>query len=160
MEYNIDACLAQRGPRLWPTGRFEKLMTYAADRSTTKPDLAAVKQAALTPAPEVVASIRAVLGARLTALISGVKDARTIDAWTHGKVKIPDLAYRRLQIAYAAALTLKARYEADAIASWFTWLAEALDDRSPAAVLADTTKADVESKGREIVRAARSHLTE
>ncbi len=135
-------------------------MDRTTDRSTAKPDLAATKKAALTPAPQVVENVRDVLGARLTAVISGVKDARTVDSWTRANAKIPDLVNRRLQIAYAATLTLKAHYERDAIAAWFTWLADVLDDRSPAAILASTTNDDVENKGREILRAARSHLAE
>jgi len=135
-------------------------MDHTTDRSTAKPDLAAMKKAALTPSPQVVASVRDTLGTRLTAVISGVKDARTVDSWTRANAKIPDLVRRRLQIAYAATLTLNAFYERDAIASWFTWLADVLDDRSPAAVLASTTASDVENKGREILRAARSHLAE
>jgi|GEM_PF-3764237 hypothetical protein len=135
-------------------------MDRTTDRSTAKPDLAAIKKASLTPAPQVVANVRDILGPRLTAVISGVKDARTVESWTHANAKIPDLANRRLQIAYAATLTLNAHYERDAVASWFTWLADVLDDRSPAAILASTTENDVESKGREILRAARSHLVE
>ena len=135
-------------------------MTHITDSSTAKPDLAAIKKAALTPAPQIVAYVRNILGSRLTAMISGVKDARTIESWTHANAKIPELANRRLQVAYAATLTLKTHYERDSIASWFTWLAEDLDDRSPAALLADTTDDDVEIRGREVLRAARSHLAE
>jgi hypothetical protein len=130
------------------------------DRSTAKPDLAAAREASLTPAPELVARVRAILGSRLTALIAGRNDARTIDSWTRPDAKIPDLAKRRLQIAYAATLTLSQRYGAESIAPWFTWLAEVLDDRSPASILANTGEDDVEEKGRQILRAARSHLAE
>jgi hypothetical protein len=133
-------------------------MDRTTDRSTAKPDLAATKRAALTPGPQVVANVRDILGTRLTAVISGVKDGRTVDSWTRSGAKIPDLVSRRLQIAYAAILTLSAHYERDAIAAWFTWLADMLDDHSPASILASTTENDVENKGRDILKAARSHL--
>ena len=74
----------------------------------------------------------------LTAIIAGVKDARTVESWTRPDAKIPDLVNRRLQVAYAATLTLNQRYDRDAVAAWFTWLAEVLDDRSPASILAKT----------------------
>jgi hypothetical protein len=130
------------------------------DHSTAKPDLAATREASLTPAPQVVAKVRDTLGPRLTAFIAGVKDARTVESWTKPDAKIPDLANRRLQVTYAATLTLNQRYDRDAVAAWFTWLAEVLDDCSPASILAQTTEHDVENRGREILRAARSHLAE
>lgn len=135
-------------------------MHETTDRSTAKPDLAAARKASLTPAAEVVAKVRETLGPRLTATIAGVKDARTVESWTRPDAKIPDLVNRRLQVAYAATLTLNQRYDREAVAAWFTWLAEVLDDRSPASVLAKTTEGDIEDRGREILRAARSHLAE
>lgn len=131
------------------------------DTATAKPDVRANEQAATTPAHLVVSELRAILGAPLTMYLTDVKDVRTLDRWI-AKSDIPVLPARRLQLAYAAALVLQQRHPDPAhISAWFTWLAEALDDVSPAAYLrAIRDLDDAERRGRDVLRAARLYVAD
>jgi hypothetical protein len=129
------------------------------DTASAKPDVRANQQAATTPAHQVVVRLREILGTPLTMYLTDVKDVRTLDRWA-AKADIPSLQARRLQAAYAAALVLQQRYRDPAhIAAWFTWLAETLDDASPAAYLrAIRDLDDAESRARAVLRSARLYL--
>jgi hypothetical protein len=132
----------------------------AHDTTTAKPDIAASHEASTTPAPQVVARVADTIGARLTAVIAGVKDTRTVASWKDTG-RIPTLARQKLQIALAAILTLGTRYpDRSSIEAWFTWLNDTLDDYSPSALLAEATDDNVESRGRDVLNAARLHLAE
>lgn len=93
--------------------------------------------------------------------ITDVKDIRTLDRWA-ARADVPSLQVRRLQAAYAAALVLQRRYaDAAHIAAWFTWLADTLDDVSPAAYLrAAESLEDAENRARDVLRAARLYLAD
>ena len=134
---------------------------HARDAETAKPDVRANQQAATTPAHELVSRLREVLGAPLAMYITDVKDIRTLDRWA-ARADVPPLQARRLQAAYAAALVLQRRYaDAAHIAAWFTWLADTLDDVSPAAYLrAAESLEDAENRARDVLRAARLYLAD
>lgn len=93
--------------------------------------------------------------------LTDVKDVRTLDRWV-AKGDVPALQARRVQAAYAATLVLQRRYADPAhIAAWFTWLADTLDDVSPAAYLrAAENLEDAEARARAVLRAARLYLAE
>jgi hypothetical protein len=115
-------------------------------------------EASTTAAPELVANMNNILGPRLTSFIVGVKDPRTLANWQRSG-DVPFDAARRLQAAWAAALTLEPMYGHEQVASWFTWLNDALDDASPAAYLRSADDDDqIESRGREVLAAARLHV--
>ena len=134
--------------------------TMPQDLATAKPDVAASREASTLPAHRVVTRVADTIGPRITALIAGVKDTRTITAWKESG-RIPTLEFRKLQIALAAILTLSPRYgDPSSIGAWFTWLNDSLDDYSPASLIAEATEENVDSRGRDVVRAARLHLTE
>jgi hypothetical protein len=87
-----------------------------------------------------------------------VKDARTLARWQH-KGDVPAAAARRLQGALRAILMLSQKYRPEQIASWFTWLNDLLEDRSPASALRSATSDEaIEDQARAIVAAARAHL--
>ena len=134
---------------------------HARDAATAKPDVRANQQAATTPAHELISRLREVLGAPLTMYLTDVRDVRTLDRWA-AKADVPPLQVRRLQAAYAAALVLQRRYADPVhIATWFTWLAETLDDVSPAAYLrAAADLEDAENRARAVLRAARLYLAD
>jgi hypothetical protein len=128
------------------------------DVQTAKPEIRAQLEASTTPAPQVVARVAAVLGDRITCYIVDVKDARTLARWQH-KGDVPAAAARRLQGALRAILMLSQQYRPEQIASWFTWLNDLLEDRSPASALRSATSDEaIEDQARAIVAAARAHL--
>ncbi|MHB8178327.1 MAG: hypothetical protein ACYDA5_10735 [Vulcanimicrobiaceae bacterium] len=128
-------------------------------QTDARPDLAAKDLAATTPYPLVVEKLVDLIGSRLVAYIGGVKDARTVAAWTRGDV--PHLAGRRLQLAYAGALTLEERYDRDRIQAWFTWLNDFLDDASPSSYVRSLENdEEIDRKGTRLLQAARRELAE
>ena len=132
-----------------------------SDAQTAKPDLVALRQASLTPAPQVVAQLVETLGPRLVAYIAGVKDSRTLVNW-QDKGEVPYIPARRLQTVLAAVLTLRQHTtDPQELAAWFTWMTDALDDASPAGYLrgAEDDEA-VEIRSRAVLAAARSYLME
>jgi hypothetical protein len=130
------------------------------DEDTAKPELRAIQVAATTPAPQIVSRVVDLVGERLTCYIAGVGDVGTIVSWqTNGD--IPHASARRLQIALQTALLLRTQYQPDQIASWFTWLSDRLDDKSPASVLHDANSdADLDNRARALITAAKAYLTE
>jgi hypothetical protein len=100
------------------------------------------------------------IGERLTAYIAGVKDARTLGSWArNGDYSLQ--CRRRFQIALASVRVLEERHEdPDAVAAWFTWLNDLLDDSSPATLLRESTDDNIETRGKQILAAARAQLTE
>lgn len=130
------------------------------DVQTAKPELRATVEASTTPVPQVVAKVADALGDRLTCYIAGIKDARTLARWQQ-RGDVPSESARRLQGALRAILLLSSSYRPDQIAPWFTWLNDALDDRSPAAALhAATTEDELEAAMRAVSAAARARMAD
>ena len=131
----------------------------ARDADTAKPELRAINEAAMTPAPQVVSRLVDLIGDRLTCYIAGVRDTRTIASW-QTKGDVPYAPARRLQIALQTALLLSAQYEPSQIGPWFTWLSDRLDDKSPANILHDAnTEEEFVDRGRALIAAAKAYLT-
>jgi hypothetical protein len=130
------------------------------DADTAKPELRATQLAAMTPAPQVVARVVDLVGDRLACYIAGVRDARTLASW-QTKGDVPHVSARRLQIALQTALVLGTRYQPDQISSWFTWLSDRLDEKSPASVLHNaSTEEELSDLARALISAAKAHLAE
>jgi len=125
------------------------------DSHTAKPELRAIEEAATTPAPQVVARVVDALGSRLTCYIVGTKDGDTLARWQR-RGDVPADSARRLQGALQAIILLSNSYRPNEIATWFTSLNDALDDRSPAAVLhGPMTDDELEHAARSVSAAAR-----
>src|SRR5438876_11264358 len=87
--------------------------------------------------PAVARSVQDVLGQRLVAVITGVADAKAVGKWARGaRVPHPD-AERRLRQAYQVAQLLLQVESAETVRAWFAGMNPDLDDRAPAAVLAE-----------------------
>ena len=112
------------------------------------------------PAPQVVARVVDLVGDRLACYIAGIRDARTLASW-QTKGDVPHVSARRLQIALQTALVLGTRYQPDQISSWFTWLSDRLDEKSPASVLHNaSTEEELSDLARALISAAKAHLAE
>jgi hypothetical protein len=116
-----------------------------------------------TPVPLaswVIAGAIDLLGDRLTCYIANASDAQTIVRWQF-RGQVPYAVARRLEIALQLALLLHARRPTEEIRSWFTWLSDLLDDRSPASTLHDArTEDDFETRANLLMAAARAYLTD
>lgn len=118
-----------------------------------RPDLAAYTESIRLPAPELVAALRDILGAKLVAYIAGVKETRAVRQWADGTRTISNGAdLQRLRISYQAAKLLTTRDTPAVAQAWFQGLNPRLDDRSPARLLRDS---DPNDTGPDILAAAR-----
>ena len=102
------------------------------------------------PLPDVARALQTVLGSSLVALVAGVHDPRTIQAWERG-TRLPSAqAQTRLRNAWQVTQVLLEREAPDTIQAWFIGMDPFLDDEQPAVML----RRDPD----RVVRAARSFL--
>jgi len=102
-----------------------------------------------------VAELAAILGKKLTALIAGVKDTRTVEAWMAGREGGRKFDADRIRLTLRIARMLRARDDARVVQAWFMGLNPQLGDRSPARLLRE---GDLASDGAEVMGAARAFL--
>lgn len=87
---------------------------------------------------EVAARLEEVLGARITASIAGVADARAVHQWATGARMINSpRALNQLRTAYQAALELAGTNDVETVRAWFETYNPALEYRSPIQLLRD-----------------------
>jgi hypothetical protein len=100
--------------------------------------------------PEVVDGLESILGARLTAVIAGVVDAKAVSKWAQGKrAPRPDAA-QRLRDAYLVATLLLQAEAPSTVRAWFSGMNPNLDDRAPALMLGEDPV--------RVLQAARTYL--
>ena len=118
-----------------------------------RPDLAAYGEAARMSQAELVAALRALLGAKLVAYLGRVKETRAVRQWAEGSRTIGnDTDVERLRVAYRVARLITARHTAAVAQAWFQGLNPILDDRAPARVLREE---DLAGSGPLVLAAAR-----
>src|SRR5665213_1617670 len=127
----------------------------AAIRSSPRPDLAAYNETLRMRPEALVAELAAILGKKLTALIAGVKDTRTVEAWMAGREGGRKFDADRIRLTLRIARMLRARDDARVVQAWFMGLNPQLGDRSPARLLRE---GDLASDGAEVMGAARAFL--
>ncbi len=99
---------------------------------------------------QIVVKLEEMLGQRLTAVVAGSKDARTIRAWAQG-VRAPSVdAERRLRDAYAVVGLLLEVEAPETARAWFCGMNPNLDDQPPVLALATMPK--------EVLQAARAFV--
>lgn len=120
----------------------------------SRPDLAAHEESMRLDTQVLVKELRDLLGARLVALLAGVKETRAVHEWAEGDrdIKSPEAA-ARLRLAYQVARLITARDRPEVAQAWFQGLNPKLGDRSPVRVLRD---GDLEEVGPEVLAAARA----
>jgi len=96
---------------------------------------------------DVASYVRRVAGRELTAAMVGAKDVTTVDRWAEGHAAPDRGSARRLRDAYAVTRTLLRAEPSETARAWLMGMNPALDDRAPAAVLAEDPAA--------VLRAAR-----
>ena len=99
---------------------------------------------------QIVVKLEVVLSQRLTAVVAGSKDSRTIRAWAQG-VRAPSLeAERRLRDANAVVGLLLELEAPETVRAWFCGMNPNLDDQAPVLALA--------TMPQEVLRAARAFV--
>lgn len=92
--------------------------------------------------PELVQSLRDILGAKLVAYIVHVQETRAVRHWAEG-IRSPSQAVEnRLREAYQIAHTLRERDAALVVQAWFQGMNPLLDDQAPARVLRESETDD------------------
>ena len=87
----------------------------------------------------VVKYLRAQLGSRTTAYLSGADDTQIVDLWVQGEARPDRLHWKRLRSAYDATRVLVEAYDDQTARSWFVGMNPAFDDESPARVLRNSS---------------------
>jgi hypothetical protein len=102
---------------------------------------------------QIAASLQERLGQRVTAYLSGIRDAKMVGRWARGKAKPRELAELRLRAAYPAAELLATAYGPDTARAWFFGTNTRLSDEAPAHLLRHG-----EPPFRELLPAARAFV--
>jgi len=93
------------------------------------------RQAKVAGIEEIANYLQQNLGQKITAYLSGLKDAKVVGAWAKGKGEPRVLAAIRLRCAYEAARMLVEIYGPETARSWFFGTNTRLDDEAPAYLL-------------------------
>lgn len=102
---------------------------------------------------ELATFLQDILTRRLTALIAGQKDAKTVTRWVTGQVTVirDPLVERRLRTAYEVAKMLLQFDSPQTVRAWFIGLNPQLDDVSPADAIANGDLKEVRAAARAFV---------
>ena len=121
----------------------------------SRPGFAAHTLAVRATFPEVVQTLRDLLGPQLAAYLGSVRETRAVHQWADGAREPSAAVQQRLRVALQVAAML-AEAESPRIAqAWLQGLNPQLDDRSPARLLRD---GDLDEVGPAVIGAARAFL--
>lgn len=84
---------------------------------------------------QVAAFLQAHLGQRITAYLSGIKDAKMVGRWVAGRSRPRELSGFRLRSAYPVVRLLSEAFDDETTRAWFFGTNPQLGDRAPAHVL-------------------------
>jgi hypothetical protein len=125
-----------------------------AVETVARPELAHV-QATRAAFDQVAASMRELLGAKLTAYLGSVGESRAANQWAAGEREPSEAVQLRLRLALQVGLMIADADGAGVARAWFQGMNPQLDDRSPARLLRE---GDLDEVGPEVLRAARAFL--
>jgi hypothetical protein len=97
------------------------------------------RQTISAPISEVAGQLQELLSRRLTAVVAGVKEGKTVSRWANGEItEIRDpFTEQRLRTAYEIALLLLEHDSPQTVRAWFIGLNPQLGDTSPAEAIHD-----------------------
>jgi hypothetical protein len=125
-----------------------------AVETVARPELAHV-QATRAAFDQVAASLRKLLGAKLTAYLGSVGETRAVNQWAAGEREPSEAVQLRLRLALQVGLMIADADGAGVARAWFQGMNPQLDDRSPARLLRE---GDLDEVGPEVLGAARAFL--
>jgi hypothetical protein len=120
-----------------------------------RPDYAAHVRAVRSTFPELMATLRDILGLKLCAYLGSVKETRAVNEWVEGVREPSEAVQRRLRLAFQVAGAIAEVDGPEVARAWFQGLNPQLDDRSPARLLRE---GDVDEVGPEVIAAERAFL--
>lgn len=108
------------------------------------------RQSIAAPISEVAGQLQELLSRRLTAVIAGVKEGKTVSRWANGEItEIRDpFTEQRLRTAYEIALLLLEYDSPQTVRAWFIGLNPELGDVSPAEAIREGRLKDALSAAR------------
>lgn len=104
-------------------------------RGAQRPGLGAHEDSLALAMPELVGTLRALLGARLVAFIGSTNSTSVVSGWTDGSASPPATEVDRLRLSYRIAALLNERYSPATIQTRFCGHNPALSDAAPARLL-------------------------
>jgi hypothetical protein len=122
--------------------------------TVARPELAHL-QATRAAFDQVAASLRQLLGAKLTAYLGSVGETRAVNQWAAGEREPSEAVQVRLRLALQVALMIAEADGPGVARAWFQGMNPQLDDRSPARLLRE---GNLDEVGPEVLRAARAFL--
>ena len=111
------------------------------------------REATVTGIAEIAAFLQDALGQKVTAYLSGLRDAKIVGRWVRGQADPRDLVKMRLRAGYQAARLIVEAYGPETAKAWFFGCNTRLDDEAPASVL---RRARTPDDLRHVVPAARA----
>lgn len=111
------------------------------------------RQSVSAPVSEVASHLQDLLSRRLTAVIAGVKEGKTVSRWANGEInEIRDpFTEQRLRTAYEISLLLLEHDSPQTVRAWFIGLNPQLDDVSPAEAIREGRLKDALAAARTFV---------
>lgn len=106
-------------------------------------------------APELVARLRDLLGAKLVAYLGSVKETRAVRQWAEGDRTPSSDVIARLRVAYQVASQMTSTDSPAVVQAWFQGMNPRLDDESPARLLRE---GDLDTDGPTVLAAARAFM--
>jgi hypothetical protein len=102
---------------------------------------------------ELAAFLQDLLTSRVTALLAGQKDAKTVRRWASGEVTVirDSMVEQRLRTAYEVSRMLLQFDSPETVRAWFIGLNPQLGDVSPVDVLAQGDLKEVRSAARAFI---------
>lgn len=114
----------------------------------------AYRDATTQPLDKIAAALERILSRRLTAVIVGVKDGKTVARWASGAISDirDDAVEQRLRTTYQIAqMLLQSSDSQQTVKAWFIGLNPQLDDVSPAEAIRDGCLREALSAARAFV---------
>ena len=105
--------------------------------------------------PVICDYLQNILGQKLVAYLSGLKDQKMVGRWIQEKARPSDDRAVRLRYAYLVTRLLEQAYGSETTKSWFLGMNSYLGDEAPASVLRRATTID---EARPVYVAARIFL--
>jgi hypothetical protein len=122
--------------------------------SSSRPDLAAEREALALAWPAIVKRLTAIVGTKLTAYIAGTKDIRALDQWIEGAEPSGEVE-ERLRFTYQVVRALSQHDSPRIVQAWLTGVNPELGDRVPLRVLRDE---DLSTAAPEILGAVSAFI--
>lgn len=120
--------------------------------SPARGDLRAYDESLRLPTDELVARLRAALGAKLVAYVASLQETRPVREWANGEGGPTPEVEARLRVAHRVASLMLEKNRPAGVQAWFQGTNDLLGDRAPARLLRE---GDLDELGPAVVAAAR-----